>query len=136
VGIWRDCRHSNVQPAFGGRWHRFNKGALVSVRVNDSAQLLSANEGKTPGAHLLLGVSNDALFFRNANIVSQDASGRNYQLLIPFGRTINVSVASTLFQLADATGKVLPKSNVVPILVPLGQQAPTLVFTMTAVATH
>lgn len=109
-----------------------NQGALVGIQVNDPSQLLSANEGITPGAHLLLGVGTDAIYFRNASLVSQNASGRNYQVLIPFDRTISVSVASGFFKLADANGRALTTSgNLFPVLVPSGQQSPKLVFTVT-----
>jgi hypothetical protein len=110
------------------------KGALITVHVIDSAQSLSSNEGKTQGAHLLLGVSSDAMVFRSAGIVSQDASGRNYQFLIPFDRTVILSVASAFFHLADAAGRPLPKSGLIPVLVPTGQQPPMLVLMVAGVA--
>lgn len=105
------------------------KGALVTVRVNDAAQLLTTHEGKSPGAHLLLGVSTDSHFFRAAGIISQDVAGRTYQMLVPFDRSINLSVASAFFQMSDATGKALLKSgNLIPVLVPSGQQPPTVLL--------
>lgn len=107
------------------------KGALVIVRVDDPAQLLSIHEGKTPGAHLLMGVGTDSHFFQAAAVASQDGAGRNYQLLIPFDRPINISVGSGFFQLSDATGRVLPKfGNLIPVLVPSGQQPATLRLTV------
>ena len=105
------------------------KGALVTVRVNDAAQLLAAHEGKTPGAHLLIGVAGDSLNFSPADVVSQDAAGRNYRVLIPFDRTVNISVASAHFQLNDQTGRALPKfGNVIPVRVTSGQQPPTVML--------
>ena len=105
------------------------------MRVVDPGQLLSQHEGKTPGAHLLLGVGTDALFFQAAAVVSRDASGRDYQLLIPFDRLVNISATSAFFQLMDATGKALAKSgNMLPVLVPSGQQPPVLLLRMTGVA--
>jgi hypothetical protein len=39
------------------------KGAAVPIRVEDPAKLLEQYEGKTPGAHLLLGVFSKARSF-------------------------------------------------------------------------
>jgi hypothetical protein len=105
------------------------KGTLVTVRVIDRGQFLSSNEGKIPGAHLLLGIATDALFFRTATVISQDASTRDYQILIPFDRQLNISVTSGFFVLMDANGKALAKSgNLIPVFVPSSQQASTLVL--------
>jgi len=103
------------------------KGALVPVRVNDPSQLLAVKEGL--GAQLLIGVAGDSLVFRSASIASQDASGRNYQVLIPFGRALNISVTAASFQLAGQTGKSLPQlGNLFPVSVPSGQVPATLVL--------
>ena len=55
----------------------------------------SQNEGKTPGAHLLLGMDNDAFAFRPATVVSQDANGRNHQIVIPFNSPVKLVVYSS-----------------------------------------
>jgi hypothetical protein len=109
-----------------------DKGALVTVHVADPNQLLSTHEGKTPGAHLLLGVGTDSLAFRMASVVSQDVSGRNYQLLIPFDRRVNISVTSAFFRILDGNGITLTKSgNVIPTIVPSSLQAPTFLLSVT-----
>lgn len=77
------------------------EGAIVPVRVDDQAQLLEANEGKTPGAHLLMGVATDSGFFQTFALVSKDGAGRNYQLLIPFDRDLKVFAGSGFFQMSD-----------------------------------
>ncbi len=111
------------------------KGALVPIHVNDPGQLISAHEGKTPGAQLILCVSTDALYSRNASFVSQDASGRNYQLLVPFDRRLSLSVTAGLFRIADATGRALPASgNFIPILAPSGQQTAPVVLAVTGLS--
>jgi len=109
---------------------------VVSIRVADPSQILPANEGKAPAAHLLLGVSTDAHFFRTAILVSQNAVGSNYQIVIPFDRTINLSAVSGFFQLANATGAPLPKSNSIPVLAASGQQAPTVALTVSGIYGH
>ena len=108
-----------------------SKGALVTVRVNDPAQLLPAHEGKSLGAHFLLGLSNDADLFRPAALVSQDAAGRTYQILAPFDRTIHIAAASGFFQLADAVGRPLPSFGTrIPVLVSSGQPAAALLLSV------
>ena len=104
------------------------KGALLTVRMADAGQLLATHEGKTLGGHLLLGVASDSMFFHTAGIIAQDGNGRNYQLLIPFDRAVNVSLTSTFFQVLDSNGILLPKSSAIPILVRSGQQPPTVFF--------
>jgi hypothetical protein len=83
------------------------KGVALPIRVSDPGQFLSQNEGKTPGAHLLLGVANAALGFRQASIVSQDSGGRT-------------------------AGLVYTKSTLsIPTLVPAGQVPPPVGFQIT-----
>ena len=108
------------------------RGALIAVRVSDPTGLLTANEAKTPGGHLLVGVGMDSLVFLNAAIVSQDSAGRTYQVVVPFDRAVRISVASAFFGLSDVTGKALPKfGNVIPVLVPSGQPPPTVFLNVT-----
>jgi hypothetical protein len=104
-----------------------NKGAVVPIRLNDPSGVLSQFEGTLPTAQLLIGVSNDAFFFRTAPIVSTDATGRNHQIVIPFGVTVNLIVSSSFFQLSNSAGIALAKTSAsIPITVQPGQQ-PSLV---------
>lgn len=108
------------------------KGGLLTIRVIDPDQLLTLHEGKTPGAHLLLGVRTDASNFRTATVASNDQNGRNYRLLIPLNRQIKLSVASSFFQLADADGKALPPSgSLLTIQVKPEDSATTLLLRVT-----
>jgi hypothetical protein len=108
------------------------KGATVPIRVDDSAQLLSQNEGKAQGAHLLIGVNNAAFGFRQATFVSQDSEGRTYQVLIPFGVAANIVIFSSYFKLGSQAGVAYPKSFVnIPISVPVGQSPPTVEIRVT-----
>lgn len=107
-------------------------GAVVPIRVNDPAQLLPQNEGKTPGAHLLIGLTNDAAVFRPAPVISQDAAGRNQQIVIPFNHPVNLSVYSSFFQLASTNGVPLPRTAAtIPIAVSLGQQPVAITLLVT-----
>ena len=83
----------------------------------------------------LIGVGGDSRFFRTAVIVSQSPAGRTYQVVIPFDRSVNVSVASALFQLSDATGRALPQvGNLIPVRVASGQVPQTVVLNVRGVA--
>ena len=94
------------------------RGAPITIRVNDAAQSLDANEGKTRGALLLLGVQHDNLVFEKASVSSRGPVGRVYQLLIPFDRPLTLLANSVFFKLSDANGHALPRvGNAIPLLV-------------------
>lgn len=110
------------------------QGAVVTVRVNDAAQLLTTHEGKTPGAHLLVGIRTDSLSFQQAAITAPNTAGRSYRVIVPFDRSFRLTVASAFFQVTDATGKALPKTgNILPVIVPSGQPAPALVLNIVGI---
>lgn len=110
------------------------KGVFVPVRLNDPSGLLAQYEGKSASAQLLIGVENDASFFRTAPIVSTDSAGRNHQVLIPFGAPINLVICSPVFQLSNAAGIALPTSSTsILIFVQRGDQAQTLTLNITGV---
>lgn len=112
------------------------KGVAVPIRVDDPGQLLTQNEGKTPGAHLLLGAGNDAFVFQQARVTSQDSTGRNHQIVIPFDTPVQLVVSSSFFQLSNVTtGLPLPRagSTVIPVTVPSGQQPATVRLIVTGV---
>jgi hypothetical protein len=109
-----------------------NKGAVVPIRLSDPSGFLSQHEGTVPAAQLLIGVSNDASFFLTAPIISTDATGRNLQIVIPFGVTVNLSVSSSFFQLSNSSGIALPKTSAsIPITVQPGQQPSLLTLVVT-----
>ena len=112
---------SDVQPS-QNLAIKLKRGAVVRVRIDDPGKLLEQNEGKTAGAHLLLGVGTDALWFHAAPIVSKDPTGRDHQVVVPFDRQVNLTVFSPLFELGDSSGSSLEKSgSIIPILVRSGQ---------------
>src|SRR5271165_2527123 len=93
------------------------KGAVVPIRIDDPTQVLAANDGKTPGAQLLLSVGNDNLQQVRVPVVSSNAQGRNLQVVVPYDRTINLIVAGGFFKITNvATGALLPSA---PFAVPL-----------------
>jgi hypothetical protein len=108
------------------------KGAVVPIRINDPGGFLPRYEGKSPGADLLIGVASDSRLFLPATVLSQDGSGRNHQIVIPFNSLVNLIVFSTQFQLSTL-GLPLPKvsSTKIPITAPSGGQPPTITLQVT-----
>ena len=105
------------------------------VRRPALLQLLPKYEGVSPGVHLLIGVGGDSLAFHPAIVASQDMTGRNYQVLIPYDRPVKLSVASAQLQIADQAGKTLPNSvNLPPIFVPKNQNPSPVVLNLTGLS--
>jgi hypothetical protein len=100
------------------------KGVALPIRVDDPTQLLSNNEGKTPGAHLLIGVASDALVFHHATLVSTDSAGRNFEIVIPFGAPINLVVNGGFFLVSNVLGQPLTPtaSTLIPVIVAAGHR--------------
>jgi hypothetical protein len=108
------------------------KGAAVSIRIDDPGQLLSQNEGRKPGAHLLLGVRNDASAICPARFLSQDTNGRNHEIVVPFNTTVNLVVQSSFFQVSNATGSPVGVAGpFVPVFATAGQQPPSVRLVVT-----
>lgn len=111
------------------------KGAVVPIRIEDPAQFLSVDEGRTPGAHLLVGVANDKFVFRPAAILPPSNNGANRQIVIPFNSPITLVVFSSLFQLSDTNGLPLARTRAaIPLLVPAGTQPAIVKLTVTGSA--
>jgi hypothetical protein len=89
-------------------------GYRLPIRVDDPQGLLNAHEGKTAGAHLLIGV-HGGYQFEAADIDSNDNSGRNVSILVPFDAPVTVSVFSKFFKLQDSVGNAMNKSTAVPV---------------------
>ena len=99
------------------------RGVFVPIRIDDPSGTLLRNEGKTAAAHLLLGLNRENFVFYPAFLVSQDSTGKNYGIHVPFGARLNLVVSSSFFQLSDSVGIPLSKSGStsIPLIVPTGQ---------------
>jgi hypothetical protein len=103
------------------------RGVSIMIEVADPQGLISQHEGKTRGAHLLLGIQNDAGMFTEAALVSENSGSRAYSIVIPFGARVNLVVASPFFRLTDSSGTAFgPAGGSLPLLVPSGQLPPTV----------
>ena len=110
-------------------------GALVTIRVDDPSQLLMQHEGRTPGAHLLIGLSNDANAFVPAQVLSRDSGGTNRQVLIPYNAQKSISVFSSIFRLSDqADVPVAGKAITIPVIVAFGASALPIRIRVTGVS--
>ena len=110
---------------------RLKRGVAVPIRVDDTAQSLAQNEGKTAGAHLLIGFTNRFFAFRSAFVVSKDGTGRTHQIVVPFDTEVRLVVASSFFQLKDNLGTPIPKEGKeISILVPAGKIPPSINLTV------
>jgi hypothetical protein len=79
------------------------KGGQVQVSINDPSQVF-ANEGTTPGAHLMLGVRSVSGAFQGAVLVSSNASGRNYKVTVPLDAPTGLFVLPGDYHLSDGGG--------------------------------
>jgi len=111
-------------------------GVAVPIRVNDPQQLLVQHEGKTPGAHLLIGVGDANGMFHSALVTGTDKTGRDHQIVIPANTRVNLVVRSKFFQLADAAGAAIAADAAATSIVAVSGQAPpaTMVVTVTGTA--
>jgi hypothetical protein len=100
------------------------KGAIVPIRIIDAGQQLARHEGKTPGAHLFVGLSDDALVYRPALVTAQDAGGRDQQIVIPFDTPVKVVAFSSFFHISDAAGLPLSRTRAtkISVIVPSGRK--------------
>ena len=105
----------------------------MPIQIDDPGRLLAQHEGKTPGAHLLVGVAGSAPQFHPARVVSTDVGGRTYETVIPYSASVRLMVSSTFFQLSDSVGLALARtgSAALPVTVLPGQQAPVVKLVVT-----
>jgi len=88
-------------------------GQRLYVNLLDDVGALSANAGpgKTPGAHILIGVWAGGLF-HPLRLRSQNSGGWNLDLVVPVNTALNLTVSSTDFALTDSQGnKVNPSAG-------------------------
>ena len=79
----------------------------MSIRLNDPKQLIPANEGKTNGAYLMIGVWTPAHLFISARVISNDAGGRTYAVETPSNVAFQPGIHSKAFRFADTAGKAI-----------------------------
>jgi hypothetical protein len=108
------------------------RGAAVPIRVDDAGQLLAQNEGRTPGAGLLLNVSSPGFFFHPVPLASKDSGGRNYQIVVPFNTALTLVVHPSFYHVNNTNNVSLSQtvSTKIPLFVTAGQQVTPIKFTI------
>jgi hypothetical protein len=98
------------------------RGAVVPVRLEDPGRVLSA-EARARGTHVQLAVANDALVFHASTVVSEDASGRTEQVVIPFDTAVKLVAFGSMVQFRDSAGIALAPGGAarMDLLVPSGR---------------
>ena len=107
------------------------KGAVVTVRLTDTAGLIAAN----PGSRVMLGIFSPAAGFYPFSTSVTDATGRSYTGTIPYDVTVNFLLHVPGFHIEDSTGHELPGGEYrAPLSVKAGGADLNLTFKVTAVA--
>lgn len=98
---------------------QLQNGALLSVRVNDPKGTRASQEGKVPGASLLLVVKAPNGAMIPIPQTGQDPSGFDHQLTVPTDTDLVIIAHSSAFALADSAGKAVAGTNfLVPVRIP------------------
>jgi len=90
------------------------KGAWLKVHVNDPDQVLPQASTKGPAPlepELQLILKGPDGLFHHGQFVSHDASGRNYQVIVPLKTAFTVRVASSVANVFDQNGKQQKQSD-------------------------
>lgn len=109
------------------------RGAVLPIRLLDPSQLLARHEGKTAGAHVLMGVLSPGLIFHEIPFATADSGGRNYEITIPYEMPLEVILRSGFYRLSDSANLPLSVtvSSRVPVLAKAQQQRlPIVAFTI------
>ena len=111
-------------------------GAVLKIRIQDTAQLLlqKGKNGSLPD--LLVGVFGPKGIFYSAHVANRDTTGLNMQLTVPFDTPLSLQVISKALQLSDNTGTALPSAGATASFQAAAGQPnpPSFTYTVTGVA--
>lgn len=106
------------------------KGAVIPIRVNDSAQkTLKHQENALDGELQIQAVTNTGHHY-HAAIVAQDDKGRDHAITVPFGMPLSFQVFSPRFTVSESSGKLFAPGGLT-VTVPTGTIPAPLVLTIT-----
>jgi hypothetical protein len=103
------------------------KGTLLQVRVNDPGGLWKPGNGNP---EVLIGVILPASLFQPMRLASSDAGGKNFDVAIPSGTPVKMSVTAPHFAISDNQGLSLG-ATVAPVQAAAGQASLPLTYTIT-----
>lgn len=81
------------------------RGRLVTVRINDSAKLLPAQDSKQPGKELGIRIVGNSGIVHRMRILSVDSGGRTHGFVVPYDEVHKLFIQSNDFDLKDESGK-------------------------------
>jgi hypothetical protein len=88
------------------------KGVFLKVRINDEKGLLPrVKDGPSRAGNLIVGVKFRNGAYLGAENTGVDASGRDYQLVVPAGEPLKLWLFSRHVALTDAAGKAVDMSG-------------------------
>ena len=98
---------------------RVQKAVVLKIHVTDASGLVSANEGKIPGGHLVVGTWTKRSIFLDAALASQTKNSRILQIAVPDSVALKIGVQSGAYVVkeqggATIAGSVLGNSLVIP----------------------
>lgn len=106
--LWIDSAAPKVTLAAGqtvtGVRLSLPAGRRLTVRVNDPGHLLPPPAGRQAGAELALHISGPPGVVRRVAMDGQDANGRTYSIVIPYGVPHTLRIQSSSFALKDDKG--------------------------------
>jgi len=109
------------------------QGVHVSIRLNDPTGMARAALGTVDGTEIYIGATGTGIGATPTNLLSQDSSGFNHDLLIPYDVPLTLGIVSRYFALADTTGAAIDKVNggAYALTVPSGSTPPSFTFSVT-----
>jgi hypothetical protein len=108
---------------------------MLQVKTIDDSGALAAHQGKgkTPGAHVLIGVWAPGGPFHPMRLRNNKGATWNYDLVVPFDVQLNLTVSSAAFDLTDEKGAKVTNAGgaSVPIQIATGTTPAPVVFHVT-----
>ena len=108
---------------------RLDEGRLLKVRLNDASRVLQADEGKVPGAKVMIGVWTLEGLFVPMRVRTQGATGRDLEIPVPVGRLLQLSVSSKHFDLRDEDNAAIDATQGVSLPVQASATAASRIYT-------
>ena len=98
-----------------GQTIQLQNATSLQIAIADPTGLIVANEGQTPGGHLVFGTWGAGNhFYVRASITSQTKTSRTYQIIVPQGGQVDLDMETKLYKLQDATGAAVTSGTVKP----------------------
>lgn len=113
---------------------RLKAASALSVRVNDTAQVLAQAPGAAAPPHVLVGAFDLKGIFHPLNEAKNDSTGISYELDIPYDFPVRLTVYSLKAQLQTGQSTAVPAAGYsVMVVNPSSGQSPQASFTFNTV---